>query len=151
MSDDFINQLTLRFLINKTQLKKLNKITKENKNQIKIEESEHYSERIKTLVSDLLVYNIPTDLLYEVKSSFDEFVDKSIYYFKAHDNGIHLETERNSYKIYDDIDFEKEERAIENGNYKEHDQEDEDQEDEDQEDEDQEDEDQEDDKEKDFL
>ena len=133
MSDDFINQLTMRFLINKTQLQKLNKQTKDNADQEKIKEIEEYSERIKKLVSDLLVYKIPNDLLYEVKSSFGEFVDKSIYYFKAHDNGIYLEKERNVDVIYDDIDFEKEERAIEKGNYTEHDQEDNDQEDNDQE------------------
>ena len=136
MSDDFINQLTLRFLINKTQLQKLNKQTKDNAEQEKIEEIEEYSERIKKLVSDLLVYNIPNDLLYEVKSSFGEFVDKSIYYFKAHDNGKTLETARNTDIIYDDIDFEKEERAIEKGNYTEHDQEEDDDEEDDQEEDD---------------
>jgi hypothetical protein len=66
----------------------------------------------------------PDDLLQEVKTGFDFFIDKCIYYFKAIDNNKILEKERtnklndNEY-IKDDIDFEKEERDIERGNYKE--------------------------------
>jgi hypothetical protein len=66
----------------------------------------------------LLVYQPPDDLLFDVKIAFDIFIDKSIYYFKAHDNSENLEKERCE-EIHDDIDFEKEEREIENGNYKE--------------------------------
>jgi hypothetical protein len=110
MSDDFINQLTLNFLISKNQLQKLNKKVKENSNQIKIQEIQKYRKRITTLVNNLLEYQPPDDLLFEVKLAFDTFVDKSIYYFKAHDNSFKLENERlNKDIIHDDIDFEKEE------------------------------------------
>jgi hypothetical protein len=72
------------------------------------------------LFNDLLVNAPPDDLLIDVKNAFDIFVDKSIYYFKAHDNTIALENQPNSNDIiHDDIDYEKEEREIEKGNYKE--------------------------------
>ena len=110
MSDDFINQLTLNCLISQNQLQKLNKKVNENSNQIKIQEIQKYRKRITTLVNNLLDYQPPDDLLFEVKLAFDTFVDKSIYYFKAHDNSFKLENERlNKDIIHDDIDFDKEE------------------------------------------
>ena len=118
MSDDLVNQLTLNFLISKQQLQKLNKKTKETAEQQKINEVQEYKARIRTLFNDLLVCQPPDDLLFDVKIAFDNFVDKSIYYLKAHDNTEHLEKERTE-EIHEDIDFEKEERDIVNGNYKE--------------------------------
>lgn len=117
MSDDLVNQLTLNFLISKHQLQKLNKKVKETSDQTKTREIKEYNERIKILFDSLLVNNPPDDLLCDVKNSFDTFIDKSIYYFKAHDNTIALENERNNDVIHDDIDYEKEEREIEKGNY----------------------------------
>ena len=109
MSDDLVNQLTLNFLISKNQLQKLNKKVKENSDQIKVKEIQKYRKRIITLFNNLLDCQPPDDLLFEVKLSCDTFIDKSIYYFKAHDNSIQLENERlNQDAIHDDIDFEKE-------------------------------------------
>ena len=125
MSDDFVNQLTLNFLISKNQLQKLNKKIRENTDTNRRTDKEVYSERITKLFQDLLVNQQPEDLLEDVKSGFDLFIDKTIYYFKAKDNHELLENERSSEHNYDgrdiqdDIDFEKEERAIEKGNYKE--------------------------------
>jgi hypothetical protein len=119
MSDDLINQLTLNFLISKQQLQKLNKKTKETADQTKLREIEEYNDRIKKLFSDLLVCQPPDDLLFEVKNTFDNFIEKAIYYFKAHDNNDLLERERSKKDIQEDIDYEKEEREIEKGNYKE--------------------------------
>ena len=118
MSDDFVNQLTLNFLISKQQLQKLNKKTKDNIQQTMIEERLFYGDRIKSLFNNLFDNNPPDDLLYYVKTTFDSFIEKSIYYFKAHDNSENLEKERTE-DIQDDIDYEKEERDIANGNYKE--------------------------------
>lgn len=123
MSDDLVNQLTLNFLISKNQLQKLNKKVKETADQTKIREIQEYSDRIKTLFSNLLVYQPPDDLLFEVKNAFDTFIDKSIYYFRAHDNNEALELERTNNAIIDeireDIDYDREEREIEKGNYQE--------------------------------
>jgi hypothetical protein len=118
MSDDLVNQLTLNFLISKQQLQKLNKKSKDTAEQQKIKEVQEYSDRIKLLFNDLLVYQPPEDLLFEVKIAFENFIEKSIYYLKAHDNTENLEKERTE-EIHEDIDFEKEERDIINGNYKE--------------------------------
>jgi hypothetical protein len=137
MSDDLVNQLTLNFLISKQQLQKLNKKTKETAEQQKIKEIQEYKDRIKLLFNDLLVYQPPEDLLFEVKVAFENFIEKSIYYLKAHDNSEALEIER-SEEIHDDIDFEKEERDIVNGNYKEKSEEEEEEQDEDEDEEEEE-------------
>jgi hypothetical protein len=131
MNDDFINQLTLNCLISKQQLQKLNKKTKDTLGEQKQKEIEEYGDRIKQLFHDLLVHQSPDDLLFEVKIAFDTFIDKSIYYFKARDTSEHLEKERRDTDVIcNDIDFEKEERDIENGNYKENDVQEEDDQDE---------------------
>ena len=117
MSNDLVNQLTLNFLISKTQLQKLNKKIKDTSDQERLREINKYNERIKNLFCDLLVCQPPDDLLLEVKNTFDSFIDKAIYYFKAHDNNIEFEMERTDIK--EDIDYEREEREIEKGNYKE--------------------------------
>jgi hypothetical protein len=126
MSDDLVNQLTLNFLISKNQLQKLNKRLKDTNETKRKSEKEIYEDRIKTLFNDLLVDNPPTNLLQEVKTGFDFFLDKCIYYFKASDDNEILEKERTNiiddYSpdiIRDDIDYEKEERDIERGDYKE--------------------------------
>jgi hypothetical protein len=120
MADDIVNQLTLNFMISKSQLQKLNKKMKEESDEIRKTDKEIYQDRIKQLFDDLLVNQPPDDLLYDVRVGFDHFLDKCIYYFKAHDNNKNLEQARSSEIIQDDIDFEKEERAIERGDYKEH-------------------------------
>ena len=94
MSDDLVNQLTLNFLISKNQLQKLNKKVKDNSDQIKVKEIQKYRKRIIALFNNLLDCQPPDDLLFEVKLACDSFIDKSIYYFKAHDNSIQLENER---------------------------------------------------------
>ena len=119
MSDDFVNQLTLNFLISKNQLQKLNKKLKNSTETKRRCDKEIYGKRIQKLFNDLLVNEIPEDLLQEVNSSFEYFIDKAIYYLKAKDNNELFEKERceSDIVIQDDIDFEKEERDIENGDY----------------------------------
>ena len=117
MSNDLVNQLTLNFLISKTQLQKLNKKVKETSDQERLREIQQYNDRIKNLFNDLLVCQAPDDLLFEVKNTFDNFVDKAIYYFKAHDDNNELEMERSGNDIKEDIDYEREDREIEKGNY----------------------------------
>ena len=126
MSEELVNQLTLNFLISSNQLQKLNKKLNENTENNRKSDKDIYKERIQILFNDLLKDREPDDLLQEVKTGFDFFIDKCIYYFKVVDNNKILEKERtntlndNEY-IKDDIDFEKEEREIERGNYKEKD------------------------------
>ena len=119
MSDDFVNQLTLNFLISKNQLQKLNKKLKNSTETKRRRDKEIYGKRIQKLFNDLLVNEIPEDLLQEVNTSFVYFIDKAIYYLKAKDNNELFEKERceSDIVIQDDIDFEKEERDIANGDY----------------------------------
>ena len=91
MSEDLVNQLTLSFLISKKQLQKLNKRLKETTETSRMSDKEIYNERIKNLFNDLLVDKPPTNLLQEVQTGFDFFLDKCIYYFKASDNNELLE------------------------------------------------------------
>ena len=123
MSDDLVNQLTLNFLISKHQLLKLNKRLKETTEQTRKTDKEIYGERIKHLFNDLLVNETPQDVLQDVKTGFEFFVDKCIYYFKALDNNDTSEKDSvdESSMIQDDIDYEKEGNSIERGNYKEND------------------------------
>jgi hypothetical protein len=130
MSEDFVNQLTLNFLISKHQLQKLNKKVKENADTSRKTDKELYGQRITKLFNDLLVNEPPDTLLQEVQIGFDLFMDKCIYYFKAVDNNDLFEKARtDDYPsdniIHDDIDYEKEGNSIERGNYKEEDSEEE--------------------------
>jgi hypothetical protein len=120
MDDDFLNQLTLNCLISKNQLHKLNKKLQEDTEKTRMNEIKQWEDRIKKLFGDLLVNDYPSDILLDVKNSFDAFVDKSIYYFKNHDKMVELEKERNE-DIKDDIDYEIDERNMEKGNYVEND------------------------------
>lgn len=115
MADDFVNKLTLNCLISKTQLYKLNKRLKENSDNKKLVEMQEYGPRIEELFKLMLQNNAPENILLDVKYTFDAFVEKSIYYFKAQDNALMLENRRSD--IQDDIDYEKEDRDIERGNY----------------------------------
>jgi hypothetical protein len=117
MSDDFINNLTLNFLISRNQLQKLNKKIKNNTDEKRLNDMDQWKDRIQKLFNDLLVNDAPNDLLLDVKNAFENFIDKSVYYFKSHDQTIELENDRKQVDIYDDYDYDKEERDIENGNY----------------------------------
>jgi hypothetical protein len=133
MAEDLVNQITLNCLISKNQLQKLNKKLNENTENNRKSNKDIYEDRIKTLFYDLLKDRKPDDLLEDVKTGFDFFLDKCIYYFKAVDNNEILEKERNNTLydcdiINDDIDFEKEEKDIERGNYKENEDEEEEEE-----------------------
>jgi len=121
MSDDLVNQLTLNCLISKHQLLKLNKRLKETTEQTRKTDKEIYRERIQHLFNDLLVNETPEGVLQDVKTGFEFFVDKCIYYFKALDNNDTSEKSSldDCSMIQDDIDYDKEEKAIERGNYRE--------------------------------
>ena len=110
MSNELVDQLTLNFLISKTQLQKLNKKLKETTDNNRKTDKEMYGERIKELFSDLLVDNKPEDLLQDVETGFQFFLDKCIYYFKVRDTNKSLEQEQDVVddSIKDDIDYDKE-------------------------------------------
>jgi hypothetical protein len=99
--NDYINQLTLNFLISKTQLNKLNKLK-----QKEIDPKPMYDkDRITDLFNKLLNNNKPDDLLEDVRTCFDAFIEKSIYYLEIHDKNKNIQNERND-QIEEDYDFE---------------------------------------------
>ena len=110
MSNELVDQLTLNLLISKTQLQKLNKKIKETTDNNRKTDKEIYGERIKELFSNLLVDNKPEDLLQDVETGFQFFLDKCIYYFKVRDTNKSLEEEQDVVddSIKDDIDYDKE-------------------------------------------
>lgn len=83
MSENLVNQITLNYLISKNQLQKLNKKINENTENNRKSDKEIYKDKIQKLFYDLLKDNPPDGLLQEVKTGFDFFLDKCIYYFKA--------------------------------------------------------------------
>jgi len=113
MTDDLVNQLTLNYLISKQQLQKLNRKARETSEIHKIQEIQVYSDKIKILFEALIVFQPPEDLFYEVKTAFDNFIEKSIYYLKAHDNYELLDIESKNTKIQEDINFKQEKTEIE--------------------------------------
>ena len=101
----YVNQLTLNFLISKNQLQKLNKL----KQKEEVLEPEYDKKRIYELFNQLLNNDKPDDLLEDVKTCFDAFIEKSAYYLEIHDKNETIQNERNVNDIKDDIDFEEEE------------------------------------------
>jgi len=92
-SNDFVNEVTLNLLINKKQLQKLNKM---RQNEDTLKDNVNYNrDKIADLFNELLNNNRPDDLLEDVKSSFDNFIEKSIYYLEIHDKNVNIQKERN--------------------------------------------------------
>ena len=138
MSEDYVNQLTLNFLISKTQLDKLNKKRHSDKQQIMKTEKEIFREEIYQLFDNLFDENAPTDLLNDVKDAYEHFIAKSIYYFKIQKT---MNKEEEETDIKEDINYDKECNYNDNEEEKEDDNEDEDDNEEDEDEDDNEDED----------
>ncbi len=95
MSEDLINQLTLNFLVGKAQLSKLNKKMKDSQEELtKLNDKQIYKQRIEELFKNLYDNNKPDDLLQDVETGFNFFIEKAIYYLKIHDK--HLELNENT-------------------------------------------------------
>ena len=82
MSDDFVNQITLNYLISSQQLNKLNKKIKQKEEDKLKSDKEIYKDQINELFTKCLNDDFPDNILQEVKHSFGYFVEKSIYYLK---------------------------------------------------------------------
>lgn len=87
--NDYVNQLTLSFLISKNQLQKLNKLK-----QKQHEEPIYDKERVNELFTQLLNNERPDDLLEDVKTCFDAFIEKSMYYLEIHDKNLVIQNSR---------------------------------------------------------
>ena len=98
--NSFINDLTLNFLISKSQLQKLNKM----KHKETIPEHNYDKTRIIKLFNKLLNNDRPDDLLEDVKTCFDAFIEKSIYYLEIYDKNVHIQNERNDHIKEEEMD-----------------------------------------------
>jgi hypothetical protein len=118
----FINELTLNFLISKTQLQKLHKM----KQKEEASEQEYDKDRIAELFNQLLNNNRPDDLLEDVKTCFDAFIEKSIYYLEIHDKNADIQNERNETieKNADDFEDEGEDEGEEDDDFEDKDEDD---------------------------
>jgi hypothetical protein len=98
----FVNEITLNFLISKNQLQKLNKM----KQKETLPEHNYDKDRVTELFNKLLNNNRPDDLLEDVKTCFDAFIEKSIYYLEIHDKNINIQNDRNDQIEKEDYDDE---------------------------------------------
>jgi hypothetical protein len=92
MSDDLVNQITLNFLISKSQLHKLNNKIKQKEQDTMRSDKEIYKEQISELFTKCLNDDFPNDLLQDVRNSFTYFIEKSVYYLKLKANRSNEET-----------------------------------------------------------
>ena len=107
--NEYINQLTLNFLISKTQLHKLNKLKQKDFDP----RPTYDKNRIGCLFNKLLNNNKPDDLLEDVQTCFDAFIEKSIYYLEIHDKNTNIQNERNDQIDSEDKDSEDEDKDSE--------------------------------------
>jgi len=84
MSDNFINQLTIDYLVNNNHLKKhLENIKAKNASK---KEKKFYRKRIMNITKDLLIFKeMEEPLLPDVKCAFENYVKTCIEYFKTLD------------------------------------------------------------------
>ena len=93
MSDDLVNQITLNYLISKSQLQKLNNKIKQKEQDAMKTDKEIYKEQINELFTKCLNDEFPDDLLQDVRNSFTYFIEKSVYYLKIKANRANEEVE----------------------------------------------------------
>ena len=85
MSQAFVDQVTLDYLLNKDMFNKHIKTQKTN--SINKEDRKFYKKRIYNLFKKLLITKEePEDLLPDVKYAYDNFINSCINYFKTIDN-----------------------------------------------------------------
>ena len=88
MSDDLVNQITLNYLISKSQLQKLNNKIKQKEQDNMKSDKEIYKDQIGELFTKCLNDEFPDDLLQDVRNSFTYFIEKSVYYLKIKANNF---------------------------------------------------------------
>ena len=80
MSEEFVNQVTLEYLVNKEY-----NLTIKPGNNVNKKDKKFYRKRVFNLTKELLSNEEPSDLLPDVKKAFDNYMNHCINYFKAID------------------------------------------------------------------
>ena len=81
MSEEFVNKVTLEYLVNK----EYNVTLKSSKNNVNKKDKKFYRKRIFNLTKELLSNEEPANLLPDVKHAFDNYMKHCIHYFKVID------------------------------------------------------------------
>jgi len=97
MSQSFVDQITLNYLLNKETMGK--HVMKQREKQINKEDFQFYKKRILNLFKELINNNNPEELSPDVKYAYDTFIKSTIHYFKIIDKNDLLQEE------YKDVDF----------------------------------------------
>lgn len=98
MSKEYINQITLDYLLNKEQFR--NQINNKLKKSINKRDKKFYRKRIYDLTKVLLINKEkPDDLFPDVKYAFDNYIKTCINYFKSIDNNDIIQDE------YKDLEY----------------------------------------------
>jgi hypothetical protein len=97
MSQSFVDQITLDFLLNKEMMGK--HVMKQREKQIDKQDFQFYKKRILHLFEELISNDYTEDLSPDVKYAYDTFIKTTINYFKIVDNNDLLQEE------YKDLDF----------------------------------------------
>jgi hypothetical protein len=80
MSEEFVNKVTLEYLVNKEY-----NVAPSLKNNVNKRDKKFYRKRVFNLTKELLSNEEPSDLFPDVKQAFDNYVNHCISYFKAID------------------------------------------------------------------
>jgi hypothetical protein len=97
MSQSFVDQITLDFLLNKETMGK--HVMKQREKEIDKQEFQFYKKRISNLFKDLISNEYPEDISPDVKYAYNTFIKSTIHYFKTLDNNDLLQEE------YKDVEF----------------------------------------------
>jgi len=103
MSQSFVDQITLDYLLNKETMGK--HVMKQREKQINKEEFQFYKKRILNIFKELTNNNGPEDLSPDVKYAYDTFIKSTINYFKIIDNNDLLQEEYKELQDYKDVEF----------------------------------------------
>jgi hypothetical protein len=97
MSEAFVNQVTLDFLLNKEMYN--NQLKNKRLYQQNKEERNFYRKRSYNLFKEIISGNSPENLPPDVKYAYDNFINSTIHYFKTIDSNDIIQLE------YKDIDI----------------------------------------------
>jgi hypothetical protein len=104
MSQAFVDQVTLDFLLNKEMYN--SHINKKKAAQVNKEERKMYKKRVYNLFKHMIVGTEPTDLLPDVKYAYNNFFNSCIHYLKIKDKNDIMQSE------YKDFIFTEENEVI---------------------------------------
>ena len=91
MSDEFVNRVTLEYLLNKEMYS--SQIKRKKKDTLSKEDTTVYHKRIYNLFKDILEGTPPDNLFLDVISTYDTFVGSAINYFKVLDKSDIIQAE----------------------------------------------------------